>query len=130
MSHAAGVYGQGLYALAKEEALEEAVLQELSVLNESFAQQPEFSSFGKIHLLPPAICGTDFGDNGSFPLHKLPQETFRNARRCEYFKYSICPLPESHPFTPGRTDYPEYTLCRHGLFPGKKFFRIECRFCS
>ena len=42
MSHAAGVYGQGLYALAKEESLEEVVLQELSVLNDSFAQQPEF----------------------------------------------------------------------------------------
>lgn len=42
MSHAAGVYGQGLYTLAKEEALEDAILQELSVLKGAFARQPEF----------------------------------------------------------------------------------------
>ena len=40
MSQSAGVYGQGLYALAKEESLEDVILQELSVLNESFSQQP------------------------------------------------------------------------------------------
>ena len=42
MSHAAGVYGQGLYALAKEEALEEAILQELDLLKTAFAEEPDF----------------------------------------------------------------------------------------
>ena len=42
MNHAAGVYGQGLYALAKEESLEEAVLQELDLLKAAFAEEPDF----------------------------------------------------------------------------------------
>ncbi len=42
MSRAAGVYGQGLYALAKEESLEEAILQELQVLKAAFTEQPAF----------------------------------------------------------------------------------------
>lgn len=42
MSEAAGVYGQGLYALAKEESLEDAILQELTALQTAFAEQPEF----------------------------------------------------------------------------------------
>lgn len=42
MSHAAGVYGQGLYALAKEEALEDAILQELDLLKTAFAEEPDF----------------------------------------------------------------------------------------
>ena len=42
MSQAAGVYGQGLYALAKEESLEESILQQLQVLQAAFAEQPEF----------------------------------------------------------------------------------------
>ena len=42
MSHAAGVYGQGLYALAKEEALEEAILQELDLLKTALSEQPDF----------------------------------------------------------------------------------------
>lgn len=42
MSHAAGVYGQGFYALAKEEALEEAILQELDLLKTAFAEEPDF----------------------------------------------------------------------------------------
>ena len=42
MSHAAGVYGQGLYALAKEEALEEAILQELDLLKTAFSEEPDF----------------------------------------------------------------------------------------
>ena len=36
------VYGQGLYALAKEEGLEEAILQELELLKIAFADQPDF----------------------------------------------------------------------------------------
>ena len=60
MTGAAGVYGQGLYALAKEESLEEAVLQELSVLKAAFAEEPEFlkllSSRGQFFfaVLPPS----------------------------------------------------------------------------
>ena len=42
MSQAAGVYGQGLYALAKEESLEEEILQQLQVLNAAFAEEPAF----------------------------------------------------------------------------------------
>lgn len=42
MSGAAGVYGQGLYALAKEETLEDVILQQLQSLQTAFAQQPDF----------------------------------------------------------------------------------------
>lgn len=42
MSGAAGVYGQGLYALAREEALEDVILQQLQTLQTAFAQQPDF----------------------------------------------------------------------------------------
>ncbi len=42
MNRVGAVYGQGLYALAKEEALEEAVLQELQLLQEAFSAEPEF----------------------------------------------------------------------------------------
>ena len=36
------VYGQGLYALAREEALEDLILQELAVLITAFKEQPDF----------------------------------------------------------------------------------------
>ncbi len=42
MNRVGTVYGQGLYALAKEEALEEAVLQELQLLSEAFSAEPAF----------------------------------------------------------------------------------------
>ena len=42
MNRAAGVYGQGLYALAKEEALEDSILRELDLLRAAFAEQPDF----------------------------------------------------------------------------------------
>lgn len=42
MNQVASVYGQGLYTLAREEALEEAILQELTVLKTAFLEQPEF----------------------------------------------------------------------------------------
>ena len=42
MTGAAGVYGQGLYTLAKEETLEEAILQELTLLQTAFVEQPDF----------------------------------------------------------------------------------------
>ena len=42
MSQAAGNYGQALYDLAKEENLDAVILEQLEVLNESFAQEPGF----------------------------------------------------------------------------------------
>jgi F-type H+-transporting ATPase subunit delta len=42
MSQVGTVYAQALYSLAKEEHCSEAVLQELAVLNESFASEPQF----------------------------------------------------------------------------------------
>ena len=36
------VYGQSLYLLAKEENREEAILQELQVLAESFGAEPDY----------------------------------------------------------------------------------------
>ena len=44
MSQVGSVYGQALYALTKEETCSEAVLNELSVLNESFEKEPKFLS--------------------------------------------------------------------------------------
>ena len=46
------VYGQGLYALAKEEALDEELLQQLRVLDGCFAQQPEYLKLLASHNLP------------------------------------------------------------------------------
>lgn len=42
MSRVENVYGQGLYALAKDERLEDAIAQELEALETAFAEQPEF----------------------------------------------------------------------------------------
>ena len=42
MSQAAVNYGQALYDLAKEEGLDAAILQQLEVLTDSFAQEPDF----------------------------------------------------------------------------------------
>ena len=42
MSGAAGIYGQGLYTLAKEEALDAVILQQLQTLQTAFSQQPDF----------------------------------------------------------------------------------------
>ena len=42
MNRVGTVYGQSLYTLAKEENLENAVLQELTLLETAFSQQPEF----------------------------------------------------------------------------------------
>ena len=42
MSQAAVNYGQALYDLAKEEGLDTAILQQLEVLADSFAQEPDF----------------------------------------------------------------------------------------
>lgn len=42
MTEVANVYGSALYALAKEEHLEEQILRELTVLQESFRREPDF----------------------------------------------------------------------------------------
>ncbi len=42
MTRAGTVYGQGLYALAKENGLEAYILQELQVLETAFGEQPDF----------------------------------------------------------------------------------------
>ena len=52
MSQAGTVYGQGLYTLAKEEALEEQILGELAVLETAFAETPEFSKLLASHNIP------------------------------------------------------------------------------
>ena len=42
MNQVGTVYGQGLYTLAKEEGLEESILQQLQVLADQFDAQPEY----------------------------------------------------------------------------------------
>ena len=42
MTQIGSVYGEALYALAKDEGLADAVLQELNVLNISFQQEPAY----------------------------------------------------------------------------------------
>ncbi len=42
MSTVANVYGQALYDLAREEGVEELVLQQLTALDESFCAEPDF----------------------------------------------------------------------------------------
>ena len=42
MTGAGAVYGQALYDLAKSEDLDARILEELSVLEESFSQEPQF----------------------------------------------------------------------------------------
>ncbi len=42
MTQVGNVYGQALYDLAKSEELSHQILQELTVLDQSFAQEPEF----------------------------------------------------------------------------------------
>lgn len=65
MSQVGTVYGQSLYTLAKEENLENAVLQELTSLETAFAEQPEFLKLlGSANLSKPerlAILDDSFG---------------------------------------------------------------------
>ena len=42
MTQIGSVYAQALYSLAREEGLEEAILEQLKVLDQSFAQEPDF----------------------------------------------------------------------------------------
>lgn len=52
MSQAGAVYGQSLYALAKDEGLEEQLLGELSVLDTAFGSAPEFLKLLTSHNIP------------------------------------------------------------------------------
>ena len=52
MNRAGAVYGQGLYALAKQEHLEDTVLQQLRVLQGCFAEEPEYLKLLSSHDLP------------------------------------------------------------------------------
>jgi len=51
MNRAGTVYGQGLYALAKEEGLEERTLQELQVLDACFENRPDYLKLLSAHEL-------------------------------------------------------------------------------
>ena len=42
MTQTGSVYGEALYALAKEEGLAGQILEELTALNEAFRQEPAF----------------------------------------------------------------------------------------
>ena len=42
MSQIGNVYGQALYSLASEENLSDEILQELTVLEQSFSEEPQF----------------------------------------------------------------------------------------
>ena len=42
MTQVGAVYGEALYDLAKSESLDDAILQQLDVLEESFRQEPDF----------------------------------------------------------------------------------------
>jgi transposase len=44
-------YGQGLYTLAKEEGLEQSILQQLKVLQACFEEQPEYGKLLSSHNL-------------------------------------------------------------------------------
>ena len=59
------VYGQSLYLLAKEEGLEEEILQQVKVLAECFEAQPDYLKLLASHDLPKqeriGILDRDFG---------------------------------------------------------------------
>ena len=54
MTHTGNVYGEALYALACDEGLSQEILQELTVLEESFSQEPEFLRLLDAPNLPKA----------------------------------------------------------------------------
>lgn len=64
MNQIGSVYGQSLYLLAKEEGLEEAILQQLKVLADAFDVQPDYLKLLASHNLPKqertAILDGDF----------------------------------------------------------------------
>ncbi len=51
MSRAAGVYAQGLYELAREEGLEDAILQDLQLAEQAFQESPEYIRLLALHSL-------------------------------------------------------------------------------
>lgn len=58
MTQAANTYAQALYALAKDESLDEQILQELDVLKQAFDREPEFVRLLSAPNLPKAErCG-------------------------------------------------------------------------
>ena len=42
MTQIGSVYGQALYSLARDESLDDVILAQLKVLDQSFAQEPDF----------------------------------------------------------------------------------------
>lgn len=52
MNRIGTVYGQGLYALAKEEGLEEVIMEQLQVLDACFGEQPDYLKLLSSHDLP------------------------------------------------------------------------------
>ncbi|MBR4016529.1 MAG: ATP synthase F1 subunit delta [Oscillospiraceae bacterium] len=52
MNRTGNVYGRSLYLLASEEGLEEQILQELSVLESVFAQEPDYLKLLSARNLP------------------------------------------------------------------------------
>ena len=54
MTEVGNVYGGALYDLAAAESLSQEILSQLTVLNESFAQEPEFGKLLSAHHLPKA----------------------------------------------------------------------------
>lgn len=52
MNRVGAVYGQSLYLLAREEGLEDTLLQQLQVLEETFSQQPDYLKLLSSHELP------------------------------------------------------------------------------
>ena len=66
MNEVAAVYGQGLYALARDEALENTLLEQLLVLDTAFAGEPEYLKLLASHNLSKqervALLDKDFRD--------------------------------------------------------------------
>ena len=64
MNRIGTVYGQGLYALAKEEGLEEVIMEQLQVLDACFCEQPDYLKLLSSHDLPkqerPALLDEGF----------------------------------------------------------------------
>lgn len=52
MTEAGNVYGEALYALAREEGLGEVILSQLKALDESFRREPEYLRLLGTHSLP------------------------------------------------------------------------------
>jgi len=66
MTDAGKIYGEALYALAREEKLDDVILSQLKVLDESFRQEPEYLRLLSTPSLPKAercqILDTSFRD--------------------------------------------------------------------